>query len=99
MSKKVIINVPMASRSSVTLEGQTPDAHRGIWFYDPEAVLPPGQIKVGDTVVFQSCSGMEIIAIGVVTEYASIDDCAKFCSRVNDRGFKWKEALDESTST
>lgn len=96
MSDKKIINVPMAHRDSLTIPGTTPEAHRGIWFYDP---IVFGDINVGDIVEFRTCSGMEVAAIGRVTSLATPEENQKFCSKLNDRGFHWEEVLDDNTST
>jgi hypothetical protein len=81
------INIPMISRSSVTIHGDTADAHKGIWFYDPALY---GHIAADDVVVFGNNG--EQFARGIVTEIGlNPEDFPKFCSGMNRAGFRWVE--------
>jgi hypothetical protein len=91
MPKVVRIYVPMVARASATLPGNEPDAHKGIWFYDPVVF---GDIEVGDMIEFESA--LEVIDFGTVIEVGlNPVDYPKFCSRLNSRGFRWKSNLDD----
>jgi hypothetical protein len=80
------IEVGMVGRSSVLLEGDSPERHRGIWFYDPAIV---GEVNVGDEVCFVVCGGA--IGCGKVTEIGlKPTDFPKFCSGLNSAGFRWE---------
>ena len=83
------IIITMIERGPLLVEGNDADAHRGVWFYD--STQHPS-IKVGDTVEFTLGCSKEKVQEGCVTE-ANLDpkDFPKFCSRVNDKGFRWKE--------
>jgi hypothetical protein len=84
------VNITMIERGPLLVEGNDADAHRGVWFYETAALQEP--IQVGDIVEFTLGCSREIVQRGTVTE-ARLDprDFPKFCSRVNDRGFRWKE--------
>jgi hypothetical protein len=73
-----------------------PLGHRGVWFYDP-SLFPPGHsIEVGTWVCFVSNGALK--EIGEVTALIRPDEeDRKWCSRINDRGFRWVSRLAEVT--
>jgi hypothetical protein len=77
--------IAMVQRGAATIPGNVPDAHRGLWFYPGGE----GEVAKGDTVEFVCCG--EVVARGVVTGEANPANFPKFCSRVNDRGFTWRD--------
>ena len=80
----VIINVPRAHLDSLQLPGDTADAHRHTWYYNPALI----SVRAG-MVVGWACYGT-IIQLGYVAQL--IDAPNKlYCSGVNQRGFTWTD--------
>jgi len=80
----VEIEVPMIQRDTLLLEGESPDAHRYTWFYDPK--LYPG-LQVSDRVNFICCETLLMEAI--ITGFTDWDAAFNFCTAINKNGFRW----------
>lgn len=80
---KHIYFIPMCWRDAITVKGDTEDAHRGVFFYDP-AVFP--QVEIGDEIEF-ICHGA-LVVNGIVSELLNTSDFPY--SKINDKGFRYE---------
>jgi hypothetical protein len=61
--------------------------HRGLWYYDPTNYRE--EFRVGDLVHFTRFC--ETLAVGQITSLCRSEEMPKVCSRINSRGFRWRD--------
>lgn len=90
--KTVRLNVITCALDSLLLSAPACEqGHKGLWFYSTEGTNGV-EVEVGDVVEFMH-NVTDVVAVGLATELVRAEDYPKFCSRVNDKGFKWIDCI------
>lgn len=90
------INLSMNQLDAALVKGSNGNCagHRGLWFYDPSNY--DAEIRTGDIVVFRRFD--EVVAVGKVTQLCLPGEVPKVCSRINSRGFRWRDLTADEIS-